>query len=133
MSEKGKTKSITKVLTFKSQASRTAKAVALSGVSTGKEIYHGQRLVNERASSCTEIDLILAQRVSMRLYESRVASMERLTAFFVIFHEVRPDIAQALFLTTRMDDILGRFSTKLLTYNQSHSRWACACKIFGRT
>ena len=59
----------------------------LGNVEPSMERYFGQGLeaANENAPVHRLIEL---QRVSMRLYESRIASMQRLVSFFVMFHSM---------------------------------------------
>ena len=63
-----------------------------------QETYFGETLVEATAS--TEggaIKLVDQQLLSMRLYESRIASMQRAVAFFVMFHQMGKDVQVVTF------------------------------------
>jgi len=61
-------------------------------VRTGGRRYHGETL-RQLAPNTPNFDLVQAQTVSCRLYESRVASLERFVAFCVLFHALAAKVA----------------------------------------
>ena len=59
-----------------------------------EEEYFGQRMMESSAGSegVTPMKLVEQQTLSMRLYESRIASLQRAVAFFVMFHQMGKDV-----------------------------------------
>jgi hypothetical protein len=67
-----------------------------------QETYYGEQLV-EAASLDSEagaIKLVDQQLLSMRLYESRIASMQRAVAFFVMFHQMGKDVQVGFYISS---------------------------------
>ncbi len=63
-----------------------------------QESYYGEQLVDATATSeAGAIKLVDQQLLSMRLYESRIASLQRAVAFFVMFHQMGKDVQVGLF------------------------------------
>jgi hypothetical protein len=60
----------------------------LANVEPSNEKYFGEELRNRAPQKADEYNLIEAQYTSMKLYETRVASMQRFVAFCVMFHEL---------------------------------------------
>ena len=54
---------------------------------------YGKSLLDHTASVAESLELAKTQNISMQLYESRIASLQRAVAFFVIFHEMAAAIA----------------------------------------
>lgn len=57
------------------------------------ESVYGKSLLDHTASVAESLELAKTQNISMQLYESRIASLQRAVAFFVIFHEMAAAIA----------------------------------------
>jgi len=70
----------------------TADVGASTVVEPSDEAYHGETL-RQLAPNTPNFDLVQAQTVSCRLYESRVASLERFVAFCVLFHALAAKVA----------------------------------------
>ena len=63
-----------------------------------KERYFGEKLLKDskaHAKDVQPIELAAHQTLSMRLYETRIASLERAVAFFVMFHQMGKDVQVA--------------------------------------
>ena len=57
------------------------------------ESVYGKRLLHHAASVAERLELAKTQNISMQLYESRIASLQRAVAFFVMFHEMAAAVA----------------------------------------
>ena len=57
------------------------------------ESVYGKRLLDHTASVAESLELAKTQNISMQLYESRIASLQRAVAFFVMFHEMAAAVA----------------------------------------
>merc|ERR1712196_635893 len=62
-------------------------------VEPSTEEYFGEKLRNTVPAGSEPFDLVDSQTISMRLYESRFASMERAVAFYVMFHAMGKTVA----------------------------------------
>merc|ERR1719388_740600 len=60
----------------------------LANVEPSNEKYFGEQLRKQAPAKADPYNLVEAQYTSMRLYETRVASMQRFVAFCVMFHEL---------------------------------------------
>jgi len=82
-----------------------------STINASQEEYFGEKRRGRKGRSVNSI--IESQTISMRLYESRIASMERATAFYVMFHEMGKNV----------QDFWPRVSMGLLGYkmDRTHS------------
>ncbi|CAK9023116.1 unnamed protein product [Durusdinium trenchii] len=58
------------------------------------ERIFGARLINSDMSAKDQFKMTESQRLSMMLYESRIASLQRAVAFFVMFHQMGKTIAE---------------------------------------
>ena len=58
-----------------------------------EEIYYGKSLRETAPASLRGYNLVETQHVSMKLYESRIASLERCVAFFVMSHALGRTVA----------------------------------------
>ena len=74
----------------KLSTANTGDVVGFANVEWSKETFFGEKLLSERPADLEGGDRAVAetQTLAMRLYESRVASLERAIAFFVLFHEM---------------------------------------------
>jgi len=63
-------------------------AYFLANVEPSNEKYLGEQLRSEAPQQADPYQLVETQYTSMRLYETRVASMQRFVAFCVMFHEL---------------------------------------------
>ena len=64
-----------------------------------QERYFGEKLLRDsknHAKDAQPIELAEHQTLSMRLYETRIASLERAVAFFVMFHQMGKDVQVVL-------------------------------------
>ena len=77
-------------LLSKLSTANTGDVVGFANVEWSREKFFGEKLLSERPADLEGGDRAVAetQTLAMRLYESRVASLERAIAFFVLFHEM---------------------------------------------
>ena len=84
------------------------RAVSVVNFDDAQERYFGEAL-EKHLPDAPENELIEAQKVAVRLYESRIASMQRCVAFFVLFHS----------MASRIRDFWAYASFGLLDYDMS--------------
>ena len=82
-------------LLSKLSTANTGDVVGFANVEWSREKFFGEKLLSERPADLEGGDRAVAetQTLAMRLYESRVASLERAVAFFVLFHEMGARVA----------------------------------------
>ena len=67
--------------------------VGMTNIEPSDEAYFGKKLRATAPPSMHPMKLVDAQALSMRLYESRVASLQRAVAFYVLFHKLGQTVA----------------------------------------
>jgi len=60
----------------------------LANIEPSGEEFFGRQLMQKAPAGMSKYKLAEAQRLSMQLYETRIASLQRAVAFFVMFHEI---------------------------------------------
>jgi len=85
-------------------------ALRLGNIEPTREAYFGEEL--EKANQNVPVHVLIGQqRLSQRLYESRVGSMQRFVAFLVLFHQMGKAV----------QDFWGRVSLGLLAYDMDRT------------